>query len=122
MTDPAAQPKLLPTDYSYFLDDDGDVWRRAPEDGPLELCSGPENWLVSHPGNLAVLWPLIIGKPPLPTEPGLYIVNYDAEEQMQEYDVVYLLDDGQLIKYGLNTPYSVAEGDTLTLLTAARRS
>ena len=118
MTDHAEQPKLQPTDYSYFLDDDGDVWRQLPGAAVSEVMA-PGSWLVSHPGRSLVLRPLILGKPILPTEPGLYVVNYDEDRSLHLHEIVCL--DGtewhHLDSWDRWTP---RDGDTLTRLDVVR--
>ena len=117
MTDPAEQPKLQPTEYNYFLDDDGDVWRQATEDGPHEIMA-PDSWLVSHPGSHLALRALIIGKPPLPTEPGLYVVNYSKDRPLRLHEIVCLegTEWHHLDSWYRWTP---SDGDTLTRLDVA---
>ena len=92
MTDHSEQPELQPTEYNYFLDEDGDVWRQATEDGPHEIMAS-DSWAVSHPGRSLVLRPLILGEPPLPTEPGLYVVNYREDLPLSRHTLVVRSSD-----------------------------
>jgi hypothetical protein len=116
MADPAAQPNLQPTDYNYFLDNDGDVWRQPTEGGLYEVMA-PGSWEVLHPDRRLVLRPLILGKPTLPTEPGLYLVNYSEDRPLLNHSMVYLARDGAEWRYYADdVKWNPRGGDTLTRL------
>ena len=117
MTDPAAQPNLQPTDYNYFLDNDGDVWRQAPGADVCEFLAG--SWDERPPSSRSIegLRPLILGKPTLPTEPGLYLVNYSDDLATFAHSIVYLARAGaELRYYADDVKWNPRGGDTLTRL------
>ena len=105
-----------PTDYNYFLDSNGDVWRQPVDGGPREVMA-PGSWLVSYPDSHLVIRPLTLGKPTLPTEPGLYVVNYDDDLALFDHVIVYLNTEGtQWCYFDNGETWNPREGDTLTRL------
>ena len=106
-----------PTDYSYFLDSEGDVWRQAPGSSDREVMA-PDSWLAAK--NLErsfVLYPLTLGKPILPTDPGLYFVNYSENRPLLNHSIVYLARAGAEWRYYADdTKWTPRGGDTLTRL------
>ena len=116
MTDHAEQPELQLTDYNYFLDSTGDVWRQLPDNSRYEVMR-PATWWWASPGGDRVLRPLIIGKPPLPTEPGIYVVNYSKDRPLLNHSIVYLARDGAEWRYYADdSKWTPRGGDTLTRL------
>jgi len=108
-----------PTDYDYFLDSDGDVWRQPTEGGLYEVMA-PGSWSATHRGRHIVLLPLILGKPTLPTEPGLYLVNYSDDLATFAHSIVYLARAGAEWRYYADDiKWNPRGGDTLTRLDVA---
>ena len=109
-----------PTDYSYFLDSEGDVWRQAPDKGRREFLAGSWDELPSSSRSTEGLRPLTLGKPTLPTEPGLYVVNYSEDRPLLNHSIVYLARAGAEWRYYADDiKWNPRGGDTLTRLDVA---